>query len=132
MSTANIINNMNFLPSNATAVEKEEAPKKELLANQAKFWRFTGSDLAVQPTGGYKAATKKTKAVTKPLNFERLYVGFVIDGQIKGGFTLAAKDVFELCSTGIMPTLQDTLVKYLENIKQVDATLTPEQKALLA
>ena len=128
MSTQTIMENMNFLPSSAVRIEKEAKQKRTLVPTEAKYWRFTGKSLMVQPTGGAKLdgngrpkKNNKGQDMSRELNFEILYVGFLDSvGESTGGFSLRAEKLFELVKTNVIPTLQGELVKYLENLKELD------------
>ena len=112
---------MNFLPSFASPMEKEAKESRVLTVGEARYWRFTGKSLMIQPTGGDKIKLGRKLNTSKPLNFEILYVGFLDNsGKSTGGFSLRAEKLFELVKTNVIPSLQGELVKYLENLKELD------------
>lgn len=122
-NTAAIMDSMNFLPSFASPIEKAAKESRQLVNTEAKYWRYTGTELMIQPTGGDKFKGGK-KTTIKQLNFEILYVGFLdAKGNSNGGFSLRAEKLFSLSQSNVIPSLQAHLELYLNNLKEVEAKM---------
>jgi hypothetical protein len=132
MSTQTIISNMNYLPSFVTPSVETPKKGKEVSCKQAKYWRFSNDKLAIQPTGGLKPATRTSKGTDRPLNFEMLYVAYVIDGAMRNGTSMKAGLIFDVIKANTTPILKQTMEDYLANLKELQDKLTPEQLQMLS